>query len=134
MKNDLTNLDHLRQTALEARGLIGEVAAAAAKDIDAVMPQALEVTLPTAGWEGAAAPYSQPVAAPGVLAEEGAQLIQIVPSAAGRGAWKEAGAECSGQGAGTLTFTAQEKPAGNIRIFVVLQALGGEANTQEVAG
>lgn len=125
MSNKLTSVGQLRSTALEARGLIGEAAAAAAEAIEAVTPQARAVTLPATGWTGSTAPYSQTAAVPGVLADEGAQLLQIVPASASRGAWKEAGAECSGQGTGTLTFTAQEKPAGNIKIFVVLQEVAG---------
>lgn len=124
-KQDLLNLGHLRQAAMRARGLIGKVASAAAEAIEAVTPRARAVTLPVTGWTGTAAPYSQTAAVPGVLADEGAQLVQIAPSSASRKAWKEAGAECSGQGAGTLTFTAQEKPAESIRIFVILQEVAG---------
>ena len=43
-KNDLTNLEHMRQTAMAARKLIGEVAAAAAEAIEALASGGLDIT------------------------------------------------------------------------------------------
>lgn len=124
-KKDLPTLGHLRETALAANGLIAEVALAAAEDIEATMPQSRTVTLPATAWTGTAAPYSQTVNVAGVLAEEGAQLVQIVPAAAGMDAWETAGVRCTAQAAGKLTFTAKSKPGGSLKIFVVLQEVVG---------
>lgn len=124
-KNDLPKLGHLRQAALAAKGLIAEVALAAAEDIEAAMPQSRTVTLPTTGWTGSTVPYSQTVSVSGVLADEAAQLVQIVPAADSMDAWEAAGAKCTAQAAGKLTFTAKEKPGGSLKIFVVLQEVAG---------
>lgn len=120
MSDKITNLAQLRAAALEARGMIGQVASAAAEAIEEVMPAAQAVTLAVTGWTGGG-PYSQTADVPGVLADEGAQLVQIVPASASRETWRDAGVECTGQGDGTLAFTAQEKPGGSLKIFVVLQ-------------
>ncbi len=128
MKKDLTNLGHLRQTALEARGLIAEVAGAAAEAIDEVaagLPLRRSATLTAAGWTGSAAPYSQTVAVAGVRADEAGQLVWPVPAAAGRALWVEAGVQCTAQGAGSLTFTAQAKPGAAIQLYVILQEVQG---------
>ena len=124
-KKDLPNLGHLRETALEAKGLIAEVALAAAEDIEAAMPQSRTVTLSVTGWKGSAEPYSQTVDVAGVLADEAAQLVQIVPAADSMDAWEAAGVRCTAQTAGKLTFTAKETPGGSLKIFVVLQEVVG---------
>lgn len=129
MKTDLTNLDQLRQTALAAQGLTAEVAGAAADAIGEVaagLPVRRSATLTAAGWTGSG-PYSQTVAVEGVRADEAGQLVQPVPASASRTAWRDAGVECAGQGNGSLTFTAQERPEGDIPVYVILQALGGGA-------
>lgn len=123
MSSKLTSVAQLRQALAKALGLIGETAEAAAQAVEAVTPLARPVELTAAGWTGSG-PYTQTAAVTGVLADEGAQLVQIAPAAASREAWKEAGAECIGQGNGSLTFTAQVKPAGSIRLFVILQEVG----------
>lgn len=128
MKNDLTNLAHLRQTALAAQGLMAEVAGAAAEAIEEVaagLPVQRSVTLTAAGWTGSAAPYAQTAAVAGVRADEAGQLVQVVPASASLEAWEAAGVKCTGQGAGTLAFSAQEKPGGNILVYVILQEVQG---------
>ena len=136
MKNDwkgmehLPNLEHLRMAALASTGLMAEFARAAAQDIEELLellPVRREATLPASAWAGSAAPYTQTVSVEGVRADEAGQLVQIVPRTAGREAWDAAGVRCTAQGAGKLTFSAQEKPSGNISVFVLLQAFGGEA-------
>lgn len=134
MKSDLTNLGQLRMAVRETGRVIAETAEAAARDIEAVAPAVWTVTLPAAGWAGSG-PYFQAASVPGALADEEAQLVQIAPASASRAAYREAGVECDGQGDGTLTFTAQKKPDGSLKIFVILQALGMggmEENAQEV--
>lgn len=121
MSEKLIGLEQLRSAALASQGLIGEVAAAAAEAVEAVTPKVQAVTLTAAGWTGSAAPYSQTVAVPGVLEDVSAQLIHILPD--DPDAWAAAGARCTGQGAGALTFEAKEKV--EMGIFVVLQEVAG---------
>lgn len=127
MSNKMTSVDQLRQTALACQGLAAEVAGAAADAIAEVaegLPVRRSVTLTAAGWTGSAAPYTQTAAVAGVRADEAGQLVQVAPASASRVAWNTAGVQCTGQGAGTLTFTAAEKPGGSIQIFVILQEVG----------
>ena len=88
-------------------------------------PTGRSVTLTADNWTGTAAPYSQTVAVPGVLADEAVQLVQIVPTADSMDVWKAAGVMCTAQAVGKLTFTAEEKPGGSLKIFVVLQEVAG---------
>lgn len=81
------------------------------------VPRAVPVTLTAAGWTGGA----QTVAVTGVSADETAQLIQPVPSAAGRAAYIEAGILCTGQAADSLTFTADAAPTEDLTVYVVVQ-------------
>ena len=127
MSSKMTSVDQLRQTALACQGLAAEVAGAAADAIAEVadaLPVGWSVTLTAAGWTGSAAPYTQTAAVAGVRANEAGQLVQVAPASASRVAWNTAGVQCTGQGAGTLTFTAAEKPGGSIQIFVILQEVG----------
>lgn len=127
MKTDLTNLEHLRRAALEARGFSAEVAGAAAEavaEVAAGLPKVRQATLTAAGWIGSG-PYTQTVSVAGVRADEAGQLVQPVPAKASMAAWTAAGAECTGQGDGALVFTAAEKPIAAIRIFVILQEVQG---------
>ena len=126
-KNDLPNLGHLREAALAARGLIGAVAGAAADaiaEVAAGLPVRRSVTLTAAGWAGSG-PYTQTAAVEGVRADEAGQLVQVVPASASLEAWEAAGVKCTGQGAGTLAFSAQEMPTADISIFVILQEVKG---------
>lgn len=123
MNNKMTSVDQLRQTALACQGLAAEVAGAAADavaEVAAGLPVRRSVTLTAAGWAGSG-PYTQTVSVAGVRADEAGQMIQAVPASVSREAWNAAGVQCTGQGAGTLTFTAAEKPGGSIQIFVILQ-------------
>ena len=72
------------------------------------------VALPASGWSGNA----QTVSVPGVLADETAQVIQPAPALASQTAYMAAGVLCSGQGAGTLTFTCQTAPAADLTVYV----------------
>ena len=89
---------------------------------DGLLPVIHPLTLTAGAWTGTAAPYSQTLPVPGVLAEVTAQLIQPAPAAGSLEAWSAAGVVCAAQGAGTLTFTAKEKPAENILVNVAVQA------------
>ena len=127
MSNKMTSVDQLRQAALAAQGLTAEVAGAAADAIAEVaegLPVRRSVTLTAAGWAGSG-PYTQTVTVAGVRADEAGQLVQAVPASASRAAWQEAGVLCTGQGAETLAFEAQEKPGGDISVYVILQEVQG---------
>lgn len=129
MKTDLTNLAQLRLAALAAQGLTAEVAAAAADaiaEVAAGLPVGRSVTLKSSAtsWMGSG-PYTQTVAVDGVRADEAGQRVEVVPASASLEAWEAAGVKCTGQGAGTLAFTAQEKPGGNLSVYVILQEVLG---------
>ena len=79
-------------------------------------PKSVPVTLTAAGWSDNA----QTVTVSGVLADETAQLIQPMPSAASQAAYIEAGILCTGQAANSLTFTAETAPTANLTVYVVL--------------
>lgn len=94
---------------------------------DGLLPVIHTVELPADGWEGTEAPFTQSVAVPGVLADPEAQVIQIQP--ADRAVWADSGLECTGQGAGTLAFSARDKPEEAVALLVSVQAArkGGTA-------
>lgn len=126
MSNKMTSVDQLRQTALACQGLAAEVAGAAADAIAEVadaLPVRRSVTLTASGWAGSG-PYTQTVSVAGVRADEAGQLVQVVPASASLAVWNTAQVQCTGQGNGTLAFSATEKPGGNIQIFVILQEVG----------
>lgn len=75
------------------------------------------VTLASGGWSSNA----QTVSVPGVLADETKQLIQPTPANANRTAWNDAGIQCTGQAANSLTFTCETVPSSNITVYVVIQ-------------
>lgn len=65
------------------------------------------VALPADGWAGEAAPYSQEVQAPGVTTENHLVVAQAADATAEqREAWGAGTVLATGQGDGTLTFTA----------------------------
>lgn len=89
----------------------------AAWNAKASKPKAVPVTLTAAGWTDGA----QTVAVSGVLADETAQLIQPIPSAASQAAYIEAGILCTGQAADSLTFSCETVPTEDIALYVMLQ-------------
>lgn len=91
-------------------------AALTAVSTKADKPKSVPVTLTAAGWSDNA----QTVTVSGVLADETAQLIQPMPSAASQAAYIEAGILCTGQAANSLTFTAETAPTANLTVYVVL--------------
>lgn len=97
--------------------------AANKKYVDAAVatakPKAIPVTLTAAGWD--AISLTQTAAVPGVLADETAQLIQLMPSATSQTAYIEAGILCTGQVADSLTFTATTVPTEDLTVYVVIQ-------------
>ena len=107
----------------DPQGKAGDVFAYA----DGLLPVVHSVELPAEGWEGEEEPFVQSVSVLGVLADPEAQIIQIQP--ADRALWVDCGLECTGQGAGTLAFSARDKPEGAVALLVSVQAArkGGTA-------
>lgn len=81
----------------------------------------VKVTLSASGWDSSA--KTQTVAVTGVKADETAQLITPVPALASQAAYNEAGILCTAQAANSLTFTAEEVPATNLTVYVVVQTI-----------
>lgn len=104
----------------DPRGLARDVYAYA----DALLPVVWALTLAAEGWAGDEASYAQTLAVPGVLADEDAQIIHVLPG--DLALWAQAGAACTGQGAGTLAFTAREKAEIHLRVAVQAARKGGD--------
>ncbi len=77
------------------------------------------VTLSSSGWADSA----QTVNVTGVVADETAQEIHVMPKAADMKNYMDAGIYCSGQGAGTLTFTCSSAPSADISVYVTVWPL-----------
>lgn len=83
----------------------------------AVIPTLHSVTLNSASWVESV----QVVAVEGVLADETAQKITVAPASVSRAAYNEAGIQCTAQGNGTLTFTADEAPSASLTVYVTIE-------------
>lgn len=79
------------------------------------------VPLTVSAWDRGT--QTQTVPAAGVLADETAQLIQIVPAAASMSAYRAAGVLCVSQGADSLTFAAERLPDTDLTVYVVIEGL-----------
>ena len=126
MSNKLTSAAQLRQAALASQGLTAEVAGAAAEavaEVAAGLPVRRLVPLRAAEWAGSG-PYTQTVSVAGVRSDEAGQLVMPAPLKSCWTAFHEAGLRCTGQGNGTLTFEAQEKPEKDFIAYVILQEVG----------
>ena len=86
-----------------------------------VTPVSVPVTLTAGGWQN----NTQTVTVTGVLADETAQLIQPVPSAASREAYSEANVQATAQAANSLTFSCDTVPSGSLTVYVVITRLAG---------
>ena len=86
--------------------------------IVATRPKAHKVTLTVAGWDSST--KQQTVNCAGVVASETAQQIVPMPAAASMTAYNNAGIQCTAQGAGTLTFTAETVPTAAIDVYVTI--------------
>lgn len=76
------------------------------------------VTLTASGWDGSA--KTQTVSCADIVADETAQQILPMPAAASMSAYNDAGILCTGQGAGTLTFTADTVPTTDLQVYVTI--------------
>lgn len=89
--------------------------------VDQYAPHATLVTLTVAGWNSTA--KTQTVTVSGILADESKQLIIPMPAAASMTAYNDAGIQCTGQAANSLTFTADTVPTAAISVYVTYQAV-----------
>ena len=85
------------------------------------LPHATLVTLTVAGWNSTA--KTQTVTVSGILADESKQLIIPMPATASMAAYNEAGIQCTGQAANSLTFTAETVPTAAISVYVTYQTV-----------
>ena len=76
-----------------------------------------EVTLAAGDWgeDG-----TQSVSAPGVLADETRQLIQLAPASGSRASYEAAGITCTGQAADRLTFRAETVPSVDLTVYAAV--------------
>lgn len=82
-------------------------------------PSACKVTLIASGWDSSMKTQSATVS--GVLEDESKQLIMPMPAETSMSAYNEAGIQMTGQGADTVTFTADTVPTTSIDVWVVFQ-------------
>lgn len=88
------------------------------EQVNALKVKAHKVSLTVAGWDGST--KQQTVSVADVVADETAQQIIPMPAAASMSAYNDAGIRCTGQGAGTLTFTADTVPTVAIDVYVTI--------------
>ena len=88
-------------------------------DKKANAPKSVSVTLAAASWDSTA--KTQTVTVTGVSATETAQMITPTPALASQTAYYDAGILCTGQAAGSLTFTANTIPTADLTVYVVIQ-------------
>lgn len=89
--------------------------------VDQYAPHATLVTLTVAGWNSTA--KTQTVTVSGILADESKQLIIAMPATASMTAYSDAGIQCTGQAANSLTFTAETVPTAAISVYVTYQTV-----------
>lgn len=75
------------------------------------------VTLSSTSWSGSSSPYTQTVSVTGVTASN---TLQVAPDPSTYQAYCEAMVRASAQGAGTLTFSATDKPSTNVKAIVLI--------------
>lgn len=84
-------------------------------------PSACKVTLSASGWDSSAKTQSATVS--GVLEDESKQLIMPMPAGTSMSAYNKAGIQMTGQGANTVTFTADTVPTADVEVWVVVQSV-----------
>ena len=89
--------------------------------INSYAAHATLVTLTVAGWDATA--KTQTVTVSGILADESKQLIIPMPATASMTAYTEAGIQCTGQAANSLTFTATTVPTAALSVYVTYQSV-----------
>lgn len=89
--------------------------------VNALKPAKATATLSKSSWNS----NTQTVTATGVLADELAQEIHVMPKASDMQAYMEAGIYCSAQGNNSLTFTCATAPSVDITVYVNAWPLRG---------
>ena len=89
--------------------------------VDQYAPHATLITLTVAGWDSTT--KTQTVTVSGILADESKQLIIPMPAVASMTAYNDAGIQCTGQAANSLTFTATTVPTAAISVYVTYQTV-----------
>lgn len=97
-----------------AQGGTGATTAAAARaNLEAVSKATTTASLTAAGWSGGA----QTVSVSGVTADN---TVLVAPAAASFLDYRDFGVRCTGQGAGTLSFTCENTPTAGITVNVLI--------------
>nr|DAG19244.1 MAG TPA: Photosynthesis system II assembly factor YCF48 [Caudoviricetes sp.] len=113
-KDDLLTLDNLKTPTSNSM-------ATTKSYVDQYAPHAVLVTLTVAGWNSTS--KTQTVTVSGILADESKQLIIPMPAVASMTAYNDAGIQCTGQAANSLTFTAETVPTAAISVYVTYQTV-----------
>lgn len=90
------------------------------------LPTVHEVTLTVSGWNNSSAPYTQTIQLSRVIANESKQIIRVSPNPveSNINVAIDCGVYCTGQGNGTLTFTAfNDKPTEDVAFNIEIQDL-----------
>lgn len=74
------------------------------------------VSLATSGWTSSSGVYTKSVSVSGVTANS---IVIVAPAPASRVVYGDCGVQCTGQGSGTLTFTALSTPTSALTVNVV---------------
>lgn len=83
----------------------------------ATKPKAFLISLPVSAWSSNA----QTVSVPGVIADESAQLIHVMPALASQAAYIAAGVLPTAQEVDALTFTCTTVPESDINMYVTIE-------------
>lgn len=84
---------------------------------DAYKAMAKNVTLSSSGWSS----NTQTVTVNGILADETAQEIMVMPAMSDMTAYHEAGIKATAQAANSLTFTCDTVPTANVSVYIVIK-------------
>lgn len=79
-------------------------------------PNLVAVTIPASGWDN----NKITVHVEGVVADENAQMIQIVPTPSSTTDYLAASVTCTEQGAGTLKFTCSTAPSTDLEVNIII--------------
>ena len=80
-----------------------------------------KITLTAAGWSSTN--KTQSVTLTGVLADEDKPLIIPMPTITNLTDYNDAGVQCIGQAANTLTFSCDNVPEADIGVYIVLMSV-----------
>lgn len=85
----------------------------------AKLPSAKAIVLPVSGWDSST--NTQVVSCDGILADESAQLIQVVPKTAYMEEYINSRVICIGQAENKLTFKCETVPSLDVECFITIQ-------------